>query len=62
MRIVGSFRDFILRTGGGGLDLFRIGEVPADDPLGGLGTVHGDTLHYRHGAGGAPLPSHLVVI
>lgn len=60
-RIAGSFRDFILHTGGG-LDLFRISTVPADDPLAGPGSVHGDTLHWRHDGGGVPLPPHLVVV
>jgi len=62
VRITGSFRDFILRTGGGGLDLFPISTIPADTPLNGRGTVHGDTLYWRHDAGGTPLPPHLVVI
>lgn len=63
VRIVGTFRDFILRTGGGGLDLFPISAIPADAPLGGgYHTVHGDTLYWRHDAGGTPLPPQLVVI
>lgn len=62
VRIAGSFRDFILRTGGGGLDLFPISAIPADAPLGGYHTVYGDTLYWRHDAGGTPLPQHLVVI
>lgn len=62
VQITGSFRDFILRTGGGGLDLFPISAIPADEPLGGPGTVYGDTLYWRQHAGGQPLPPHLVVI
>lgn len=61
VRISGSFRSFILKTGGGGLDSLCISSVPADGPLGGLGTVHGDTLHYREGWP-ALLPAHLVVV
>ena len=59
--ISGSFRDFIVQTGGGGLDTLSISTIPAHEPLGGLGTVHGDTLRYRQGWA-APLPAHLVVI
>lgn len=62
VRIAGSFRDFLLKAGGGGLDMFSISGVPSVEPLGGLGTVHGDTLHYRQGAWTSPLPPHLVVI
>ncbi|MDZ7867071.1 SMI1/KNR4 family protein [Acidovorax sp.] len=61
VRISGSFRTFILKTGGGGLDSLCISTIPASEPLGGLGSVHGDTLHYREGWA-APLPAHLVVI
>ena len=61
VRISGSFRDFIVKTGGGGLDSLSISTIPAHEPLGGLGTVHGDTLHYRTGWP-ASLPAHLVVI
>lgn len=61
VRISGSFRDFIVKTGGGGLDSLSISAIPVHGPLGGLGTVHGDTLHYRTGWP-APLPAHLVVI
>ena len=62
VHISGSFRDFLLKAGGGGLDTFSISSVPASAPLGGLGTVHGDTLHYRAGGWTTPLPPHLVVI
>lgn len=62
VRISGSFRDFMLKTGGGGLDTFSISAIPEAAPLGGLGTVHGDTLHYRQGFWASPLPPHLVVI
>lgn len=61
VHIRGSFRAFILKTGGGGLDSLCISTVPAHGPLGGLGTVHGDTLHYRTGWA-ADLPRHLVVV
>lgn len=61
VHISGSFREFILKTGGGGLDTLRISAIAASEPLGGLGTVHGDTLHYRKGWV-APLPAHLIVI
>jgi hypothetical protein len=62
VQIVGSFRDFLLKTGGGGLDMFSISAVPTAQPLGGLGTVHGDTLHYRQNFWASPLPPHLLVI
>ena len=62
VHIAGSFRDFILRTGGGGLDSFSISSIPADEPLGGPGTVYGDTLYWRQHAGGQPLPLHFVVV
>jgi hypothetical protein len=60
--IHGSFRDLMLRTGGGGLDTFAISSIPATEPLGGLGTVHGDTLHYRQDWWTTSLPPHLIVI
>ncbi|WP_369643911.1 hypothetical protein [Acidovorax sp. A79] len=47
----GSVRNFILRTGDGGLDLFPISAIPAGEPLGGRGTAHDDTLHWRQDAG-----------
>ncbi|HBP1105782.1 SMI1/KNR4 family protein [Pseudomonas aeruginosa] len=62
VRIEGSFRTFLLQTGGGGVDMFVISAVYADGPLGGLGTVHGDTLHYRQAFWPSPLPPHLVVV
>lgn len=55
----GSYRDFILATGGGGLDSLFISQIPASEPLVGC---YADTVHYRADWVAQPLPQHLVVI
>ncbi len=62
VRLPESFRRFQMKTGGGGLDGLRISAISADDTLGGMGTVYGDTMHYRDNHWIKPLPAHLVVI
>lgn len=57
--IRGSYRDFILATGGGGLDMLCISPVPAEEPLAGC---YADTLRYREDWVPHKLPAHLVVI
>ena len=59
VKIRGSYRDFILATGGGGLDLLYISPISADEPLVGC---YSDTLHYRDHWVLHKLPQHLVVI
>jgi hypothetical protein len=54
--ICGSYRDFILATGGGGLDTLYISPISANDPLSGCCA---DTLRYREEY---KIPKHLVVI
>ena len=59
VKISGSYRDFILTTGGGGLDALYISPIPSDNPLFGC---YSDTLHYREDWCPHKVPPHLVVI
>lgn len=60
IRIQGTFREFTLATGGGGLDKFYISTIPADDPL--SGGCYQDTLRYREDWCPVKLPPHLLVV
>ena len=63
VRIVGSFRHFLLRYGGGGLDTFPIAGIDPKDPLAsGVHGVYGGSCYYREPWVPAPLPAHLIVI
>ena len=57
--ICGSYRDFVLQAGGGGLDTLYISSIPPDDPLSGC---YADTLRYREDWCAHKLPAHLIVI
>jgi hypothetical protein len=59
VEIRGSYRDFILKTGGGGLGTLYISPIPSDDPLSGC---YLDTLRYREEWCAHKLPPHLIVI
>jgi hypothetical protein len=58
VQIQGSYREFVLDVGGGGLASFRISPIPQDRPT--LGACS-DTLDYRRRPH-RPMPHHLVVI
>jgi hypothetical protein len=62
IRLPESFVRFQRRTGGGGPDGLSISTIPREAPLGGVGTVYGDTLHYREPWRAHALPAALVVI
>lgn len=59
IEIRGSYRDFVLLRGGGGLDALRISSIEADDPLSG---ACADSLYYREAWCTHALPAHLLVI
>lgn len=59
VKIQGSYRDFVLATGGGGLDGLYISPIPKDAPLSGC---YADTLRYREAWCPHKLPPHLLVI
>jgi hypothetical protein len=59
VNIRGSYRDFVLLTGGGGMDTLYISPIPKDEPLSGC---YSDTLWYRESWCTHRLPAHLVVI
>lgn len=60
VKIRGTYRDFLLATGGGGLDALYISPIAAKKPL--AAGCYFDTLHYREGWCPHKLPSHLVVV
>ena len=59
VKIHGSFRKFILLTGGGGLDSLYISPIAVDAPLDGC---FRDTQHYRDDWCPHKVPPHLIVI
>ncbi len=59
VQITGSYRDFILATGGGGVDSLYISPITDAAPLQGC---HEDTLRYREDWCPHRLPPQLVVI
>ena len=59
VKIRGTYRDFILATGGGGLKDLYISPIPAENPLSGC---YSDTLRYRENWCRHKLPPHLIVI
>ncbi|MDD2701410.1 MAG: SMI1/KNR4 family protein [Sideroxydans sp.] len=59
VKIIGSFRDFLLLKGGGGLDTLYISGIPLDDPMSG---VYSDTIYFREDWCPHRLPQHLIVI
>jgi hypothetical protein len=60
VEIRGTYRDFILATGGGGLDALYISPIPAKKPL--EYGCYFDALYYREDWRSHKLPQHLVVI
>jgi hypothetical protein len=58
VHIQGSYREFVLAVGGGGLREFYISPIPQDRPADGACS---DTLDYRQRCH-RPMPHHLVVI
>lgn len=59
VNITGSFKDFILQTGGGGLEDLYISSISKDAPLNGC---YDDTMYYRQDWCPHKLPDHLIVI
>ncbi|TDQ73897.1 SMI1/KNR4 family protein [Sphingobacterium yanglingense] len=59
VNISGSFRDFILQTGGGGLADLYISSISKDEPLSGC---YDDTIYYKEDWCPHKLPDHLIVI
>jgi hypothetical protein len=60
LKIRGTFRDFLLATGGGGLDELYISPIPATQPQ--ASGCYVDTLYYREDWRTHPLPPYLLVI